>query len=157
MLLAVGSDSFANDEAGIADRLCDRKDGEVAGGKIAKRVEIKHLAVGVEERVLGVVARCRGSDNHSGRVVTLSDDAVGRARSSTERSQIGDAVAELRFNAGERDEKEKYGGETDLVVRFHSEGFLCDSVVSRSGCLGKNKNLFAPALRKHNAMKLRHC
>lgn len=93
VLLAVGSDSFANDEAGIADRLCDRKDGEVARGKIAKRVEIKHLAVGVEERVLGVVARCRGSDNHSGCVVTLSDDAVGRARSSTERSQICDAVA----------------------------------------------------------------
>jgi hypothetical protein len=93
VLLAIGRDSFANDEARIANRLCDRKDGEVARGKIAKRVEIKHLAVGVEERVLGVVARGRGSDDHSGLVVTLPGDAAGRAGSSTECSQIGDAVA----------------------------------------------------------------
>jgi hypothetical protein len=93
VLLAIGSDPLANDEAGIADRPGHRQDLEVALGKIAQRVEIKHLAVGVKERALGVVARGRGSDNHSGCVVTLPSDAVGRARSSTERSQIGDAVA----------------------------------------------------------------
>ena len=56
MLLAVGRDSPANDEARIADRGRDGEDLEAALGKIAKRVEIKHLAVGVKECVLGVVA-----------------------------------------------------------------------------------------------------
>ena len=93
MLLAIGSDPLANDEAGIANRPGHRQDLEVALGKIAQRVEIKHLAVGVKECALGVVTRGRGSDNHSGCVVSLSGDAVGRARSSTERSQIGNAVA----------------------------------------------------------------
>ena len=57
MLIAVVSDSLANDETGITDRRRDRKDAEAARRKITKRVEIKHLAVGVKKRVLGVVAR----------------------------------------------------------------------------------------------------
>jgi hypothetical protein len=94
MLLAVASDPLANNQARIADRLGHRQDVEVARGKIAKRVEIKHLAVRIKERVVGAVACCRGSDDHSGCVVTLlPSDAVGRARSSTEGSQIGDGIA----------------------------------------------------------------
>ena len=91
--LVVGRDSSANDQAGVADRFRDRQDAEVTRRKIAKRVEIKHLAVDVKEGVLGVVARERGSDNHSGCVRPLPGDAVGRGRRSTERSQIGDVVA----------------------------------------------------------------
>jgi hypothetical protein len=94
VLLAVASDPLANNQARIADRLGHRQDVEVARGKIAKRVEIKHLAVRIKERVVGAVACCRGSDDHSGCVVTLlPSDAVGRARSSTEGSQIGDGIA----------------------------------------------------------------
>ena len=58
MLLAVGRDSSANDQARITDRGRDGEDLEVALRKIAKGVEIKYLAVGVKECVLGVVARC---------------------------------------------------------------------------------------------------
>ena len=57
MLLAVGRDSPANNQAGITDRGRDGEDLEVALGKIAKRIEIKNLAIGVKECVLGVVAR----------------------------------------------------------------------------------------------------
>jgi hypothetical protein len=57
VLLAVGRDSPANNQAGITDRGRDGEDLEVALGKIAKSVEIKYLAVGVKECVLGVVAR----------------------------------------------------------------------------------------------------
>ena len=57
MLVARVSDSLPNDDAGIVDRLRNRKDFEVALRKVAERVEIKHLAVGVKERVLGVVVR----------------------------------------------------------------------------------------------------
>jgi hypothetical protein len=45
--VAIGSDSLADDHTGIVDRLCDGKDFEVALGKIAKRVEIKHLVVDI--------------------------------------------------------------------------------------------------------------
>lgn len=92
MFLAVVRDPLANDEAGIADRSGHRQNFEVALGKIAQRVEIKHLAVRVKERALRVVTRGGGSDDHSGGVVTLPSDAVGRAGRPTERSQIGDAV-----------------------------------------------------------------
>ncbi len=93
MLVAVVSYPLTNDETGITDRRRDRKDAEAARRKIAKRVEIKHLAVGVQERVLGVVARRRGSDNHSGCVTTATPgDAVGLACSSSECSQIGDGI-----------------------------------------------------------------
>jgi hypothetical protein len=57
VFLAVVRDPFANDEARIANARGCRQDLEVALGKIAPRVEIKHLAVRVKERVLGVVAR----------------------------------------------------------------------------------------------------
>jgi hypothetical protein len=93
VLVPVGGNSLADDEAGIADRIRDRKDVEVARRKIAKPVEIKHLAIGVKERALGLVARRRGSDNHSRGVGTTPSDASGGARGSTECSQIGDAVA----------------------------------------------------------------
>jgi hypothetical protein len=86
VLLAIVRDSLSNDEAGIADRPSHRQDVEIARGKIAKGVEIKHLAVRVKKRALGVVARRGGSDDHSGGVVALPGDAVGRARSSTKRS-----------------------------------------------------------------------
>ncbi len=93
MLVAVASDSLANDETGITDRRRDREHAEAARRKITKCVEIKDLAVGPKERVLGVVARGRRSDNHSGCVTTTTPgDAVGLACSSTECSQIGDAI-----------------------------------------------------------------
>lgn len=119
MLAAVGRDSLADDNAGIVDRPRDRKDTEVARGKIAKRVEIKHLAVGVKECVLGVVTRRRGPDNHSGCVGTLRGDAVGRASGSTECSQVGHAIAELRISSGEREEEEESCCQTDYVSEFH--------------------------------------
>jgi hypothetical protein len=86
MLAAVGCDSLADDHTRIVDCPGHRQDAEIARRKIAKRVEIKHLAVGVKEGMLGVVARRRGSDNHSGCVGPLRGDAVGRAGGSAERS-----------------------------------------------------------------------
>ena len=59
MLVAIGRDSLTDDNAGIADRFRHCQDTEIALRKIAKRVEIKQLAVGVKECVLGVVTRGR--------------------------------------------------------------------------------------------------
>jgi hypothetical protein len=93
VLVAVVSYPLANDETGITDRRRDREHAEVAPRKITKGVEIKHLAVGPKKRVLGVVARGRGSDNHSGCVSTTTPgDAVGLACGSSECSQIGDGI-----------------------------------------------------------------
>lgn len=123
MLVAVVSDSLANDETGITDRRRDRKHAEVARRKITKCVEIKDLAVGPKKRVLGVVARGRGSDNHSGCVSTTTTpgDAVGLACSSPKCSQIGDGIGYLRISSGKRDESEEYCSPTDFVFRFHRE------------------------------------
>ena len=49
-------------------------------------------------------------------------DAVGRAGISTECSQIGDAVAELRFSSAETDEEKEYCGKTGFAFRFHNDG-----------------------------------
>jgi hypothetical protein len=57
MLVAALSYPLTNDETGITDGRRDREHAEVAGRKITKRVEIKHLAIGPKKRVLGVVAR----------------------------------------------------------------------------------------------------
>jgi hypothetical protein len=120
--VTVGRDSLADNDAGIADRPRDLKDAEVARRKIAKRVEIEHLAFRVQERVLGVVAHGRRSNNHSGGVGTLPGDTVGRAIISTECSQIGDVEAELRLRSVETDEEEDYCGKTDFAFRLHSDG-----------------------------------
>jgi len=93
MLVAVVRCPFTNDETGITDRRRDREHAEAARRKITKRVEIKHLPVGPKKRVLGVVARGRGSDNHSGCVSTATPgDAAGLACGSSECSQVGDGI-----------------------------------------------------------------
>jgi len=120
--VTVGRNSLADDDAGIADRSRDFEDAEVARGKIAKRVQIEHLAIRVKEGVLGVVARGGGTDNHAGGVAALGGEAVGRAHISAKRPQIGDGVAELRLDASKTDEDEENCGKTDVAFRFHSDG-----------------------------------
>ena len=122
MVVTVGRDSLSDDDAGIADRPRNFKDAEVACRKIAKRVEIEHLAVRVKEGVLGVVARGGGTDNHAGGVAALCGNAVGRARISAQGPQISDGVAELRLNSANTDEDEECCGKTDFAFRFHSDG-----------------------------------
>jgi hypothetical protein len=81
------------------------------------------LVFRVKERVRRVVGRGRESDDHSERVAApAAGNAVGRADISTERSQIGDAVAELRVSSAETKEEEEYCGKTDFVFRFHNNG-----------------------------------
>lgn len=84
MLAAVSRDSITDNDAGIVDRPRHRQDAEIARRKIAQRIEIKHLALGVKEGMLGVVACRGGSNNHSGCIGPLRGDAVGRAGGSTE-------------------------------------------------------------------------
>jgi hypothetical protein len=99
VFVAVGRGSPTDDEAGITDRSRDGEDLEAALGKIAKRVEIEHLSVRVKERMLGVVARRGGSDNHSGCVsATTPGDTVGLACASSECPQIGDGEGRLGVN-----------------------------------------------------------
>ena len=50
-------DSFSNNHARIIDGLCHCENLEVALRKIAKGVQVKHLAIHEKERMLGVVAR----------------------------------------------------------------------------------------------------
>jgi hypothetical protein len=82
MIVAVGGDAFADDDAGIVNRPRDLKNAEVARGKIAKRVESQHLAIREKEAVLGVVGRGLRTDDHAGGIASLIGNAVGRARIS---------------------------------------------------------------------------
>lgn len=122
MIVTVGRDALADDDAGIADRSRNLQDAEVACGKIAERVEIKHLAIGIKERVLGVVGSGGGTDDHAGGVAPLSGDAVGGTRISAKRPQIGDGVTKLCFDAADTDEGKDDRGKTDGDFRFHSDG-----------------------------------
>jgi hypothetical protein len=59
---------------------------EAALRKIAKRIQVKHLAIHEKKCVFGVVAGARGADYHSGRIWTLPANAKGGAGRSAERS-----------------------------------------------------------------------
>jgi hypothetical protein len=119
VFVAVVGDSLANNQAGIADRLRDSQDAEITLRKIAKCVEVKDLAIGVKESVLGVVIRGRGSDDHSGCIGAGAGDPVGCARCSTERSQVGHAEGKIGPRASARDEKE-HRCETGFVLRSNN-------------------------------------
>jgi hypothetical protein len=131
VLLSVEGDPLANNETRVADRRGRRENLEVARRKITKRVEIKHLVVREKERALGVIARGRSSDNHSGGVVALPGDAIGGAGSSTECSQIGDGESYLCLRSGKRNEEKEYCCESDLVFRFHRRDILAGTSVYR--------------------------
>ena len=86
VLVTVGRDSFSNNHARIVDRLCQDENLEVALRKIAKRIQVKHLAIHEKKCMFGVVAGGRGADYHSGRIWTLPANAKGGAGRSAERS-----------------------------------------------------------------------
>ena len=92
MFVTVVSDSFSDNYARVIDGLCHRQNLEVALRKIAKRIQVKHLAVYEKKCVLGIVARGRGADDHSGGIWTLPVHAEGSAGRSTQSSQICDGV-----------------------------------------------------------------
>ncbi len=112
VLLSAGGSSFSDDETRIADRRGYVQDIEVARGKIAQRVEIEHLPVRIKKRAFGVVAGRRRSDDHSGRVRSVSRHTGGGAGSASEGAQIGDTVTELRLNPAEPGDEKEYCRET---------------------------------------------
>jgi hypothetical protein len=119
MLVAIFGNSVANDVKGIADCSCDGQDFEIALGKIAQCVEIKHLTIRVQKCVLGVVAHGRGPDNHSSRIATLPGDTTSRARVSTQCSQIDDGEAKLGVNTNKTASKEDDDCKTNFGLRVH--------------------------------------
>lgn len=116
VFVAVVGDSLANNQAGIADRLRDGQDTEIALRKIAKRVEIEDLSVDVKEGVLGVVVRGGGSDDHAGCIGTGAGDSISGARRATKCSQIGEAESKIG-PCGSANDEEEHRGETDFVFR----------------------------------------
>lgn len=56
MLVAVGSNTFADNLTAIIDGPCDRQYFEITCGEIAKEIEVIHLALRVKECVLGTIA-----------------------------------------------------------------------------------------------------
>jgi hypothetical protein len=56
MLIPAEGNAFTDDEAAIIDRFRYGQDAEIALRKIAKHVEIKHLAVCIKKSVVGAVA-----------------------------------------------------------------------------------------------------
>ena len=87
VLVTVGGNSIADDDAGIADCSCDTQDFEIALGEIAQRVEIVHLVAGIKKGVLGIVGGRRGTDDHAGRVHAGTGDAIRGGGVAAERSQ----------------------------------------------------------------------
>jgi len=86
VLITVIRDSFSNNHARIVDRLRHGENFEVALRKIAKRIQVKHLAIHEKKCMFGVVAGGRRADYHSGRIWTLPANAKGGAGRSAERS-----------------------------------------------------------------------
>ena len=123
MFLPAIRNAVADDEAGITDRFCDRQDLKLGEGKVAKRVEIVHLAAHPKEGVLGAVRQSRGADDHSVHVVPGAGNAVRGARRAAERPQVCDGVTQLRLGA-RRDEKKngKKRCEAEVVFVFHGAG-----------------------------------
>ena len=63
VFVAVGGNTVAGDETKIINRFADAQNLKVAGGEIADRIEITHLAIAVEKRVHLTIGRGRESDN----------------------------------------------------------------------------------------------
>jgi len=86
VLVTVARDSLSNNHARIVDRLSHGENLEVALRKIAKGIQVKHLAIHEKKCMFGVVAGGRGADYHSGCIWTLPANAKGSADRSAERS-----------------------------------------------------------------------
>ena len=86
VLVTVARDSFSNNHARIVDRLSHGKNLEAALRKIAKRIQVKHLAIHEKKCMLRVVAGGRRADDHSGGIWTLPGNAKGSAGRSAERA-----------------------------------------------------------------------
>jgi len=54
VFVAIGRDSVADDDAGIANRSRDRQNFETALGKIAEHVEVVHF-VDIKKSVFGII------------------------------------------------------------------------------------------------------
>lgn len=142
MFVAVVRDSFTDDQAGVADRFGDGQDAEIALSKIAERVEIEHLPIGVKESMVGVIAGRGGTDNHAGCIHALTGDAIGRAGGSTECSQIGNAEGGVGVSARASDEEEQHRGEAGFVYRF-----INSRSPSESTCLHHPSSFFGCTFR----------
>jgi len=68
VFVSISRDAFANDVHAIVDCLSDRQHFEITGGQIAKKVQVVHLTLNPNERVLGSIANIRRSDDHSSQV-----------------------------------------------------------------------------------------
>lgn len=98
VLVTVLGQSVADDDARIADRPRDRQHFELALSKITEIVQIVHLIFDEQERVLGIVARCRRANDHAGVVLTMAGDVVRGGGVTTERSEIGNGICELALS-----------------------------------------------------------
>ena len=99
VLIAVGGDSIADDEAGIVDRLRNCEHLKVTGGKITDRVEINHLSIREEEGVHGAIGHGRESDDLAGCVASERGALIASQRSEVCHPLLGipERVVRLRF------------------------------------------------------------
>ena len=113
VLVAVLSDSVADNHARITDGPRDRQHLEISLGKIAQRVEVVHFVFDKKKSVFGIVGGGRGANDHAGRVRAIAGDAVRGAGVATERSQISDDecwfAADTKECAGENGDDCKAG------------------------------------------------
>jgi len=98
VFIAVLRESVANNDARITDRSRDRENLELALPKVAEIVQVVHLVLDVKERVLGIVARRRRTNDHSGGVLAVAGNVVGGGGITTERSEIGNGICELALS-----------------------------------------------------------
>lgn len=95
VFFAVISDAFAGYEARVADGFCDHQNPEVALRKVAKRVEVEHLPIEIEKRVLGVIGRGRLTDDHPGSVGALRADIRRHAAGASESPKVDHGVRDI--------------------------------------------------------------
>ena len=95
MLVTVLGDAVADDNQRIADCSRDGEDFKICLRQIAEIVEIVHFVFDKKERVLGIVGRRGGANDHALSIRAITGNAVRGAGITAECSQIGNGESRL--------------------------------------------------------------
>jgi hypothetical protein len=116
VFVAVLGNAIADNHARIADGSRDGQHLEIALREITQVVQVVHFVVDKKERVLRVVGRGGGTNNHAGGVRAIAGDAVRGAGVATQRSQIRDG--EYWLAAGAKKSADQNGDDSKTKLGF---------------------------------------
>ncbi len=115
MLIAIGGDAVADNDAGIADRSRDCQNLETALGKIAEHVEVVHF-VDIKKSVFGIIGGHGRTDDHAGGIHAVADNASGGGGVTAQCSEIGNSESRFGLNLAESDNRNEKGSNLRLCI-----------------------------------------